>query len=345
MASLRAAAAALESPPRSPALHQLWRRMLLIRRHAARGVRRARSLPGAAPGGALSLGPAAATWPRRWPARPVRPARPDSAGPQGHRPRRARAGCRGDQVAGRAAAPDCRSRLKGETQLLAATAQRPPAMRPAPALPPAWRARRASQAELALNVLDERGDGQPSRSWPARPRAAARLPVPRADRARRRRAGASTRPSRRCWSRWPATRDPMPACRLPQPKPRCASTPAPRSRRRHLPAPAEPSAQRAVRLRREPPTRCCAARPVSGRRGTQAPELKARLMRALLDEARRAGIRCRPRACWRRCSAYLWPSPRRQCSRAGIEVALAAGEFDAGARWAETAPHCSTGWR
>ena len=95
--------AGLELPPRSPALHQLWRRMLLSSATPPAGAPNDEHFVALAPGGALSLRVA-----RRHGRRcsrtdsGARPDRADAARPARHRPRPARGGLPDDQGAGRA---------------------------------------------------------------------------------------------------------------------------------------------------------------------------------------------------------------------------------------------------
>lgn len=70
---------------------------------------------------------------------------------------------------------------------------------------------------------------------------------------------------------------------------------------------------------------------------TQAAELKARLMRALLDDARRSGIQMQTARMLAPLVAPLWPSADTGVlAEAIVEVALAAGDMDVARRWAET---------
>ena len=71
--------------------------------------------------------------------------------------------------------------------------------------------------------------------------------------------------------------------------------------------------------------------------GTQAPDLKARLLRALLDDARRAGIQVQTARMLGPLVAQLWPSSETGIlAEPVIEIALASGEYDLARRWAET---------
>ncbi len=71
---------------------------------------------------------------------------------------------------------------------------------------------------------------------------------------------------------------------------------------------------------------------------TQAPELKARLLRALLDDARRTGIAVQTARMLAPLVAQLWPSPETgTLAEPVIEIAVAAGEHELARRWAETA--------
>lgn len=71
---------------------------------------------------------------------------------------------------------------------------------------------------------------------------------------------------------------------------------------------------------------------------TQAPELKAQLVRALLDDARRAGVHVQTARMLAPLVAQLWPSPDSGAlAEPIVEIALAAGDFDLARRWAETA--------
>ncbi len=72
--------------------------------------------------------------------------------------------------------------------------------------------------------------------------------------------------------------------------------------------------------------------------GTQAPEPRARLMRALLDDARRSGIQMQTARMLAPLVGPLWPSPETGVlAEAIVEVALVAGDMDVARRWAETA--------
>jgi hypothetical protein len=70
----------------------------------------------------------------------------------------------------------------------------------------------------------------------------------------------------------------------------------------------------------------------------RAPELKARLVRSLLDEARRAGVHLPAAQMLVPQISGLWPSPATApLAEAIVEVAVAGGEFDLARRWAESA--------
>ncbi|MDP9138265.1 MAG: hypothetical protein M3N38_08815, partial [Pseudomonadota bacterium] len=71
---------------------------------------------------------------------------------------------------------------------------------------------------------------------------------------------------------------------------------------------------------------------------TQAPELKARLLRALLDDARRAGIHVQTARMLAPLVGQLWPSfETGMLAEPVVEIAAAAGEHELARRWAETA--------
>ena len=70
---------------------------------------------------------------------------------------------------------------------------------------------------------------------------------------------------------------------------------------------------------------------------TQAPDLKARLLRALLDDARRAGIQVQTARMLGPLVAQIWPSSDTGIlAEPVIEIAVASGEYDLARRWAET---------
>jgi hypothetical protein len=71
---------------------------------------------------------------------------------------------------------------------------------------------------------------------------------------------------------------------------------------------------------------------------TQEPERRARLVRSLLDEARRAGLHLQTAQMPLPLFANLWPSPETgPLAEAVVEVALASGEHELARRWAESA--------
>lgn len=71
---------------------------------------------------------------------------------------------------------------------------------------------------------------------------------------------------------------------------------------------------------------------------TQNPALRAQLLQALLDDARRAGIRMQTARMLAPVLKGLWPSPESALlAGPAIEIALAAGEYDMAQQWAETA--------
>ena len=153
MADLERLLAGLDLPPRSPALHQLWRRMLLSSASPPAGA------PSADHFMALRLealyrsgllGDMAEVSRSAAPGR----SRRSPAGAQGHRSRRARGGLRNDQVAGGAAGGFARTpegRGSGADRLLRSGRRR---WRRLQVLPPAWRARRAWRTSSPLRVLD-----------------------------------------------------------------------------------------------------------------------------------------------------------------------------------------------
>jgi hypothetical protein len=73
---------------------------------------------------------------------------------------------------------------------------------------------------------------------------------------------------------------------------------------------------------------------------TQTPTARARLLRTLLDEARRAGVLLQTAAMLTPVLSSLWPEPEtRPLAEALVQVALAGGEIDLARRWAESAAH------
>jgi hypothetical protein len=77
---------------------------------------------------------------------------------------------------------------------------------------------------------------------------------------------------------------------------------------------------------------------------TQNPQLKAQLLRALLEDARRVGIRWQTAAMLAPSLAGLFPSPdAAMLAEPAVEIALAAGEYEAARRWAETSASLQ-GW-
>ena len=71
---------------------------------------------------------------------------------------------------------------------------------------------------------------------------------------------------------------------------------------------------------------------------TQAPERKARLVRQLLNEARRAGLHLQTAHMLAPQFSQLWPSPETATlAEAVVEAALAGGDLDLARRWAESA--------
>jgi hypothetical protein len=70
----------------------------------------------------------------------------------------------------------------------------------------------------------------------------------------------------------------------------------------------------------------------------QAPERKMRLVRTLLAEARRAGLHLQTARMLAPLFAALWPSPETATlAETVVEVAVAGGNFDVARRWAESA--------
>jgi hypothetical protein len=70
----------------------------------------------------------------------------------------------------------------------------------------------------------------------------------------------------------------------------------------------------------------------------QAPERKARLVRQLLNEARRAGLHLQTAHMLAPQLSQLWPSPETATlAEAVVETALAGGDLDLARRWAESA--------
>jgi hypothetical protein len=70
----------------------------------------------------------------------------------------------------------------------------------------------------------------------------------------------------------------------------------------------------------------------------QAPERKVRLVRTLLGEARRAGLHLQTAGMLAPLFAQLWPSSETATlAETVVEVALAGGDFDLARRWAESA--------
>jgi hypothetical protein len=71
---------------------------------------------------------------------------------------------------------------------------------------------------------------------------------------------------------------------------------------------------------------------------TQTTSVRARLLRTLLDEARRAGVLLQTAAMLTPVLSNLWPEPEtRPLAEALVQVALAGGEIDLARRWAESA--------
>jgi hypothetical protein len=71
---------------------------------------------------------------------------------------------------------------------------------------------------------------------------------------------------------------------------------------------------------------------------TQTPTARARLMRTLLDEAKRAGVLLQTAAMLSPVLSNIWPEPEtRPLAEALVQVALAGGELDLARRWAESA--------
>ena len=71
---------------------------------------------------------------------------------------------------------------------------------------------------------------------------------------------------------------------------------------------------------------------------TQAPERKARLVRQLLNEARRAGLHLQTAHMLAPQFSQLWPSSETATlAEAAVETALAGGDLDLARRWAESA--------
>lgn len=71
---------------------------------------------------------------------------------------------------------------------------------------------------------------------------------------------------------------------------------------------------------------------------TQAPDLKARLLRALLDDARRAGMHVQTARMLASLVGNVWPSSETgMLAEPAIEIALAGGDYELARRWAETA--------
>jgi hypothetical protein len=72
---------------------------------------------------------------------------------------------------------------------------------------------------------------------------------------------------------------------------------------------------------------------------TQAPELRSRLMRALLDDARRQGIHEQTARMLAPLVAQTWPLPDLAVlAEPVVEITVAAGEYEHARRWAESAP-------
>jgi hypothetical protein len=71
---------------------------------------------------------------------------------------------------------------------------------------------------------------------------------------------------------------------------------------------------------------------------TQTPTTRVRLMRTLLDEAKRAGVLLQTAAMLSPVLSNIWPeSETRPLAEALVQVALAGGELDLARRWAESA--------
>ena len=305
--------AGLDLPPRSPALHQLWRRMLLS----------SATPPAGAPSAdhflalrleALYRSGLLATWRRCWPRRGRRApimrtvwrATDIGLGPRSETAARTIAAL---------AAPRSESARPAqgrERSCWPATAPQSPATARPPASPPILAREEGIEAELPLARAGGVADGTKPQTRLARARAAARLPLPgaagpgqRDADLRQGRAGAARRAGGRREER-------RRGCRSPRPRRRCGST---RCRRKPL--------RRSIAA-----SRCLAAS--GGRSGgpaarsvlrrallfraveaSRAPAQQARILRAMLDDARRSGIaRADARACWRRWLATCRRRPR-----------------------------------
>lgn len=71
---------------------------------------------------------------------------------------------------------------------------------------------------------------------------------------------------------------------------------------------------------------------------TQTPTARAKLLRTLLDDARRAGVLLQTAAMLTPVLSNLWPEPEtRPLAEAMVQIALAGGELDLARRWAESA--------
>ena len=235
----------------------------------------------------------------------------DPARPARHRPRpaRGRAARRSRRWPRRA--PGCPAASRARRSCWPATAPRSPAMRKAPASPPSSRARKASTAELPLGVLAGFAAGTKPQLGSARARAAARLPLPGAAGPGRCRCRSSTRPSRRCSRRWPAT--PRPDARL-----QIAAAEA-ALRLNALPPEAVAEVYRRQSLSgsgaadptAQPPIRCCGGRCSSG-----PPRRRGRRRSGRASCAPSSTMRAGRASCLQM-ARVLAPAARRACAVAG----------------------------
>ena len=172
--------AGLDLPPRSPALHQLWRRMLLSSATPPAGAPIAEHFVALRLEALYRSGPAR----RHGDACSTRAAPPDpsiagAAGAARHRPRPARGGLPSGQGAG-APSSGLPGRLKGETQLLAGYCAAVAGDAQGAGLAAELAREEGIDAELPLAVLAGVAAGSKPQAALAQARAAARLPLPRA---------------------------------------------------------------------------------------------------------------------------------------------------------------------
>ena len=340
--------AGLELPPRSPALHQLWRRMLLSSATPPAGASKLRSLPGAASGGALPLRAARRHGEGAERERRARPRRADAARPHGHRARPARGRLPGDRDAGgaelRAARPP-EGRDAAAGRLLRGGRRRCASRRSRRRS----RTRGRHRGRAAAGGAGRASPPAPSRSWRCPHASCCSTTASWSCWARSTPPRSSTRPSRRCSPRWPPT-----------PKHRCAAA----DRRGRGGAAAQCAVAGGHGGRSIAGSRCSVAAPPIRSAQSADPLLRRALYFQAVEAARtpaqrRASLRaidrrcppvrraiCRRRACWPRWSADLQPSPDVAAfAETGLEIALARRPVRAGAPLGRERRPARIGWR